>query len=271
VPIAGSVRSTSLHIGCSWLDAEGKSLLDPLGRCVGDCRGAVDFTWRLVVGFGAIPAILALFLRLHIPETPRYTLEVSDDPTEAELLIDDMFPMEKDLAERPKLTASTLARHHTADRGANRLTSFCGGLIEFFYRREYLWHIIGTSLSWFLVDFAFYGLGLNNSRVMSSIWPRNEDIGTSVHSVITRTASHYMLTGAMATAIGGMITLFNIERLGGRKVQMIGFFWLCVLFLVLGVVSLHLPGTHHSTLVVGLYILCQIFFNFGKFPRRARP
>jgi MFS transporter, PHS family, inorganic phosphate transporter len=37
---------------------------------------AVDRTWRIIIGFGAIPAALALYCRLTIPETPRYTFDV---------------------------------------------------------------------------------------------------------------------------------------------------------------------------------------------------
>lgn len=36
----------------------------------------VDSCWRLIIGLGAIPAALALYFRLTIPETPRFTMDI---------------------------------------------------------------------------------------------------------------------------------------------------------------------------------------------------
>lgn len=36
----------------------------------------VDFCWRLLIGLGAIPAVIALYFRLTLPETPRFTMDV---------------------------------------------------------------------------------------------------------------------------------------------------------------------------------------------------
>jgi MFS transporter, PHS family, inorganic phosphate transporter len=41
--------------------------------CTGDCIIALDRIWRIIVGVAAFPGCLALYYRLTIPETPRYT------------------------------------------------------------------------------------------------------------------------------------------------------------------------------------------------------
>lgn len=41
-----------------------------------ECIRALDSAWRWIVGFGSIPAVIALFFRLTIPESPRYLLDV---------------------------------------------------------------------------------------------------------------------------------------------------------------------------------------------------
>jgi PHS family inorganic phosphate transporter-like MFS transporter len=41
-----------------------------------DCFRAIDQLWRLVVGIGIIPAVIALAFRFTIPESPRYTLDI---------------------------------------------------------------------------------------------------------------------------------------------------------------------------------------------------
>jgi PHS family inorganic phosphate transporter-like MFS transporter len=43
----------------------------------------IDKIWRIVVGAGAIPAGLAIIFRLTIPESPRFTLDVSHDGKQA--------------------------------------------------------------------------------------------------------------------------------------------------------------------------------------------
>src|SRR5436190_12045742 len=45
--------------------------------CGLDCQIALDKAWRIIYGFGAVPACAALYFRLTIPETIRYTLDVS--------------------------------------------------------------------------------------------------------------------------------------------------------------------------------------------------
>jgi MFS transporter, PHS family, inorganic phosphate transporter len=41
-----------------------------------ECIRALDSSWRWTVGFGSIPAVIALFFRLTIPESPRYLLDI---------------------------------------------------------------------------------------------------------------------------------------------------------------------------------------------------
>src|SRR5205807_8364847 len=51
--------------------------------CQGVCGIAVDKMWRTLIGFGAVPACIALYYRLTIPETPRYTFDVARDVEKA--------------------------------------------------------------------------------------------------------------------------------------------------------------------------------------------
>lgn len=41
-----------------------------------ECFRAIDRLWRLVVGIGIIPAVIALVFRFTIPESPRYSLDI---------------------------------------------------------------------------------------------------------------------------------------------------------------------------------------------------
>jgi PHS family inorganic phosphate transporter-like MFS transporter len=47
-----------------------------------ECFRAIDRLWRLVVGIGIIPAVIALAFRFTIPESPRYTLDILQNTVE---------------------------------------------------------------------------------------------------------------------------------------------------------------------------------------------
>lgn len=52
-------------------------------KCNGECQVAVDKMWRALIGIGIVPACIALYYRLTIPETPRYTFDVARDVEKA--------------------------------------------------------------------------------------------------------------------------------------------------------------------------------------------
>jgi MFS transporter, PHS family, inorganic phosphate transporter len=43
----------------------------------------VDYCWRLLIGLGCVPGVVALYFRLTIPETPRYTMDIERNVTQA--------------------------------------------------------------------------------------------------------------------------------------------------------------------------------------------
>ena len=58
--------------------------LDCYAHCSSpECFRAVDRAWRWIIGFGGIPALVAFVIRLQIPESPRYTMDVLLDTQRA--------------------------------------------------------------------------------------------------------------------------------------------------------------------------------------------
>src|SRR5271168_2756129 len=52
--------------------------------CHEACQLAGDRAWRIIIGFGAVPAVFALYCRITIPETPRYTFDIAHDIEKAD-------------------------------------------------------------------------------------------------------------------------------------------------------------------------------------------
>ncbi len=95
------------------------------------CQKDVDIMWRIILGFSAIPGSFALYYRLTIPETPRYTFDV---------------------------------KHNIVKAVADSDRKGSAPIMEF-YRYFKDWKqfrvLFGTVTSWFLLAVTFYGLNLN--------------------------------------------------------------------------------------------------------------
>lgn len=52
-------------------------------RCNAICIQTLDSIWRWIIGIGVIPAVIALWFRITIIESPRYTADVSGDSRKA--------------------------------------------------------------------------------------------------------------------------------------------------------------------------------------------
>lgn len=119
------------------------------------CQHALDQSWRIIYGFGAVPACAALYFRLTIPETIRYTLDVSRNE---------------------KVAAADAIKYVSGKHGSARLgdvgyTPDAQIIVEQTPNgppqasfRDFIQHfgkwkngkvLIGTAGSWFLLDIAF--------------------------------------------------------------------------------------------------------------------
>lgn len=119
--------------------------------CDDDCRLALDRAWRIVYGMGILPAVIALFFRLTIPETIRYTLDITRDEKNAAR--DAVGFMDGVDVEDGR---SLLGAHLNLPGGYQAPPK---ASIRDFRRFFGLWKngkvLLGTAGSWFLLDVAF--------------------------------------------------------------------------------------------------------------------
>jgi len=57
----------------------------------------LDRSWRILIGLGCVPAVIALYFRLSIPETPRFTLDVRQNVLRARRDIQDISHASSDI------------------------------------------------------------------------------------------------------------------------------------------------------------------------------
>ncbi|KUJ23969.1 MFS general substrate transporter [Mollisia scopiformis] len=135
--------------------------------------------------------------------------------------------------------------------------------------KDYFWHkgnlrtLIATSVCWFCVDLPFYGLGMNSPHIITVIWYGKNPQPQTVYDLLVHNVWQSLVVVSIGAIVGISITFVAIDRLGRKWIQMIGFFWLFILFIVIGGSFYHLYDIGGQAAIVVLYILCQIFFNFG--------
>jgi PHS family inorganic phosphate transporter-like MFS transporter len=102
----------------------------------------VDYMWRLLIGLGCIPGVFALYFRLTIPETPRFTMDVGRNVKQATEDIDNVLNTGKFVEVDPDAVIQRV-RAPMASRG---------DFLAHFSKWENLKVLLGTSYSWFALD-----------------------------------------------------------------------------------------------------------------------
>lgn len=119
-----------------------------LDHCDYACQTAADRCWRIIIGVGAIPAVFALYYRITIPETPRYTFEVARDVEKAAADIKAYVAREAE-GEVDEVKQARMKK--VASPALNIPSASCGDAYEYFSQWKNAKVLIGTSLSWFFL------------------------------------------------------------------------------------------------------------------------
>jgi PHS family inorganic phosphate transporter-like MFS transporter len=249
----------------------------PGNQCQGDrCdqtasgRDAVDRMWRIIIGFGAIPAVIALYCRLTIPETPRYTFDVNRDveqgfadykawvkdtigPTRGQGHVD---------ADREDVRTQL---NNEPDRGLSQSDVPPSSWKDFkshFGQWQNFCVLLGTAGSWFFLDAAYYALALNNTIFLQKLgYGSFGDNGSySIYTVLQNGAIGNLILVCAGAIPGSVFSFLLVDVIGRKPIQIGGFAMLTVLLLILGSCFEYMTDASR----VAIFVLCLFFFNFGK-------
>ena len=222
-------------------------------NCSGVCGLAVDKMWRIIIGFGAVPGCIALYFRLTIPETPRYTFDVARD---AEKAVEDVKAYHSGKAEGKPDEVSRAAVLQDSRVRLDPPKASWGDFWRHYGQWKHGKVLLGTAGSWFFLDVAFYGLGLNNTIILQAIGYTG---GSSVYHIFRNAAIGNLIIVCAGAIPGYWVTVATVDTIGRKPIQLMGFIILTILFCIIGFAYHQL--NHHALLA--LYVLCQFFFNFG--------
>jgi len=226
----------------------------------------LDYVWRFALAVGVIPAMITAYFRFQIPETPRFLMAVKGDYKETikafNRLQSDGEPV---LAEMDD--ASPLAPHLPASLSSSALSSSASSaasdksnLSKWKLLRASMWVLIGTSVNWFLLDIAFYSQSLFQPSVLQSI--QFFTSGTDIMENLRNLAIGQFCIALLGTVPGYWATVFTVDRLGRRTIQLMGFIIMTLLYLILATAYVPL-STDAPVAFVIIYALTFFFTNFG--------
>ena len=176
-----------------------------------------DLVWRLLLAFGAVPALAVFQMRRRLAETPRYRLAA-------------------------------------ASRDPNSKVSFAEGFRALIGRRDLRVRLIGASLAWFLMDFAYYGNTVSSPMVLHAIAPNR----SLLHETLVQLAVF-----AVAAVPGYFIAAAMMDRIGRKPIQILGFAMMGISFLSMALI----PGIEQ--LIAPFLIVYGISYFFTEFGPNA--
>ena len=225
--------------------------------------GQLDAVWRIQMGVALIPALATLWLRIRMPEAQKFlesrqlnsmkrpesvnstrTSRSRKKTQSTELIYSDGHDLQEQFdAARAELEAQ------------NQRASI-GTFFHYFSEWKHLKILIGTSTTWFLMDVAFYGTNLNQSVLLQEI---GFSKGKNEYQTLKRNAIGNLIIAVAGYVPGYFFSIFFIEKLGRRWIQIQGFLITALLFAVL---AGDLEGLGTGGRFVCL-ALTQFWFNFG--------
>ncbi|KAF9565179.1 phosphate transporter [Agrocybe pediades] len=216
---------------------------------------SVDFMWRLLIGLGAVPGCVALYFRLTIPETPRFTMDIERNIDQATQDINTVLTGAKGTVDEDAVPQRIEApKASWADFKAH------------FGQWKNFKIIFGTAYSWFALDIAFYGLGLNSGIILQAIGfgtPLTK--GTrGVYDNLSNICVGNLILSAAGLIPGYWVSFLFIDSWGRKPIQLMGFTLLTILFVIMGFGYDKLTETPSAKKAfVFLYCLANFFQNFG--------
>lgn len=190
--------------------------------------------WRLLLAFGAIPTLLILRQRAKLLETPWFNLSKGDPG-----------------ASQPSVAADPGKGHAAAPLPAAASKRFPEISFRRFVRTR--WQVLlGTSLTWFLMDISYYGTAIFTPYMAVFFGFSGIFASTQVSALIL----------LLAAVPGYWVAVALIDRQGRKSMQTIGFLAMGICFTVL-FLSGNALLSGSMALFLAIYGLSFFFTNYG--------
>ncbi len=190
-------------------------------------------SWRLLLGLGAVPAAAVIYLRAKMPESPRFQARVQGEG-------------ERAAREAAAFSKGVFDTSAVSAEGTRRL-----GFREFLSNPQMLLLLVGTAGSWFLFDYAYYGNTLSLPAILK---------GVDAHATLEAKLAWTLAIFVVFAVPGYALAVMRMDRIGHKRLQLIGFTVMAVAFIALGAIP-RLTATVVPFLLV--FGVSYFFVEFG--------
>ena len=133
------------------------------------------------------------------------------------------------------------------------------------FSKQFLRHhgldLFSCSFAWFLLDIDFYSSNLFQSHIYNHHLPTNDQVNT--YQDAFEVAKFQAIIAARSTIPGYWFIVYFIDKIGRVKIQMMGFFFMALIYLALGIPYYKYWDKEPNTGFLVLYALTFFFANFG--------
>ncbi|RYP08452.1 hypothetical protein DL765_008782 [Monosporascus sp. GIB2] len=261
-----------------------------------DCKSVIDGVWRIVIGSGCVPALLAIVFRFFLYDCGLYSLEVRNEPGIAlrdTQRVYGLSPAATDLG------SPSVAQRHSPQGMPVQFSK--DDLYNYFIRDRNWLYLLGTSMTWFILDVGFYGFSLDNRGTLADIWATQSAVNIdsnlecwnstlaggastvpgwavkglpswatdaaqpcqTISEVLIEQSQQYLLTVSISSIAGSACFIFFANRLPRKQWLTGSFLALALLFIITGCVYYGVAHTAAAPATVVLVAVCHFAFNFG--------
>lgn len=208
-----------------------------------------DIAWRLILMLGSIPAAFTYYWRMMMPESARYTALVEQNVMQAA----------KDMEKVLDVSINQITEEYPLPPSPPQYP-----LISKRFLRRHGRDLFACATTWLLVDIVFYGSNLFQSKIYHQYIDDNgHDHTMNAFEEAFKVARHQAIVAICSTIPGYFVTVFFIDRIGRVRIQALGFFFMGVVYLAIGVPYSYKWSKHTNFGFMFLYGLTFFFANFG--------
>jgi MFS family permease len=194
-----------------------------------------DIIWRILIAFGAVPALAVFWSRRKLKESPRF-LQANG--------------MQED--ENGKI--QRIDKGSSNGNSSSQSVSFWDGFHRLVSDEKMLPCLVAASAAWFLMDAAYYGNTVSSPLVLSALQGQ--------HTLLQKTLTQLGIFVIFAVP-GYAVSALTMDRLGRKTIQCLGFAVMAVTFGLLAFIP------NIEKMVYPFVIIYGISFFFTEFGPNA--